>query len=65
MAKRRNYTVAAPAGNLNLREGPSVSAKVIALLPTGSKVRIDPNADTPDGWKAVEGGGYVMSEFLK
>lgn len=65
MAKRRNYTVDAPAGNLNLRAEPSLTARVMALLPTGSKVKIDPTAETPDGWKAVESGGYVMDEFLK
>ena len=65
MAARRSYTVAAPAGSLNLREKPSLAANVISQIPTGSKVKIDPKADTPDGWKAVDGGGYVMSEYLK
>lgn len=65
MAKRRNYTVDAPAGHLNLREEPSLTAKIMALLPTGSKIKIDPTAETPDEWRALESGGYVMARFLK
>ena len=65
MAAKKTYTVAAPAGNLNVREEPSSNAKIIALIPTGSKIKINPAAKVPDGWKAVESGGFVMGEYLK
>lgn len=65
MAKRVNYIVNAPSGRLNVRESPSLDAKILATLGTGAKVRVDPKAVTPDGWKAVEDGGFVMAEFLK
>ena len=65
MAAKKTFTVEAPAGKLNVREGPSKDSMVIAQLPTGSKIKIDPSAEVPDGWKAVESGGYVMGEFLK
>lgn len=65
MAKRVNYIVNAPLGRLNVRESPSLAAKIISTLETGAKVRVDPNADVPEGWKAVETGGYVMEEYLE
>ena len=65
MAKRVNYTVKAPLGRLNVREKPSLNARILSALETGAKVRIDPKADAPEGWKAVENGGYVMAEFLE
>ena len=65
MANRVNYIVNAPLGRLNVREKPSTGAKILSTLETGAKVRIDPKADAPEGWKAVESGGYVMAEFLK
>ncbi len=65
MANRVNYIVDAPLGRLNVREKPSIDAMILSTLETGTKVRIDPKADVPEGWKAVEGGGYVMAEFLK
>ena len=65
MAKRANYIVNAPLGRLNVRENPSLNARILATLETGAKVKIDPKAETPVGWKAVESGGYVMEEFLE
>lgn len=65
MAKRVNYIVNAPLGRLNVRESPNLKAKILTTLETGAKVRIDPGADTPEGWKAVENGGFVMADFLK
>lgn len=65
MAKRVNYIVAAPLGRLNVREKPSTNARILSTLETGAKVRINPNADTPEGWKAVDGGGFVMLDFLE
>ena len=65
MAKRVNYIVRAPKGRLNVRENPSTDARILSTLETGAKVRIDPNTKAPEGWKAVEGGGFVMLEFLE
>ena len=65
MAKRVNYIVDAPLGQLNVRENPNLEAKILSQLPHGDKVKIDPKAETPDGWFAVESGGYVMSKYLK
>ena len=65
MAKRVNYIVSAPKGRLNVRENPSLDARILSTLETGAKVRIDPNADVPEGWKAVESGGFVMEEYLE
>lgn len=65
MAKRANYIVNAPLGRLNVRESPSLDARIISTLETGAKVKVNPNAETPDGWKAVEGGGFVMTEYLE
>lgn len=65
MAKRVNYIVAAPKGRLNVRESPSLHARILSTMETGAKVKINPSADTPEGWKAVEGGGYVMADFLE
>lgn len=65
MAKRVNYIVNAPLGRLNIREKPSLDARILSAIETGAKVRIDPKADAPEGWKAVEDGGYVMADFLE
>ena len=65
MAKRANYIVNAPLGRLNVRESPSLDARILSTLETGAKVKINPSADTPEGWKAVVGGGYVMTDFLE
>lgn len=60
-----SFTVNAPSGLLNVREKPTMVSNILAQLKTGEKVKIDVNAKTPDGWKAVEGGGFVMAEFLR
>ena len=65
MAKRANYIVNAPLGRLNVRESPSLNARILSTLETGTKVRIDPNADAPEEWKALKDGGFIMSEFLE
>lgn len=65
MAKRANYIVNAPLGRLNVRESPSLNARILSTLETGAKVKIDPNSDAPEGWKALADGGYVMAEFLE
>ena len=64
MAVKKNYTVNAEGG-LNLREKASKDSKVLALLPFGAKVVIDPKAEVPEGWASVVGGGFVMTEYLK
>ena len=65
MAKRVNYIVRAPLGRLNVRENPSTNARILSTLETGAKVKINPNAEVPEGWKAVDGGGFVMDDFLE
>lgn len=65
MAKRANYIVNAPLGRLNVRESPSLNARILSTLETGAKVKINPNAETPVEWKALADGGYVMAEFLE
>lgn len=59
------YSVAASPG-LNLREGPSKAAPIIARLPRG--VGLFPTGMTQDDWCEVTTGrltGWVMSEFLE
>lgn len=54
------YTLA----NLNLREGKSTSAKIIALIPAGSKVQV---IDAEEDWYEVSYNGmrgYVYNEYL-
>ena len=65
MAARKIYTVNAPFGRLNVRESPSLNAQILSTIETGTSVRIDPKANTPEGWKAIESGGFVMAEFLE
>ena len=65
MAARKIYVVNAPLGRLYVREEPNRNARIITTVETGANVRIDPKAKAPYGWKAVEGGGYVMAEFLE
>lgn len=65
MAARKIYIVNAPLGRLNIRENPSLDARILSTIETGANVRIDPKANTPEGWKAVESGGFVMAEFLE
>lgn len=62
-AKKKTYTVAYKYG-LNLRENPSTESNILKVLPYGETVEPAPKADSPDGWLAVKGGGYVMKEFL-
>lgn len=64
MAGRKNYTVNSEPG-LNVRAEPSRSASVLMILKDGEKIVVDNAAETPEGWKALRDGGFVMSEFLK
>lgn len=63
MAKRRTFTVASPPG-LNIRENPSLNARILSVLKDGEKVKIDPDASTKE-WALLDGGGYVMKAYLK
>lgn len=64
MAARKTFTVDWPGG-VCLREEASKDSKVLAVLPYGEKVTIDPKAEAPAGWTAVSGGGYTMTQYLK
>lgn len=64
-AKRRNFTVETRKRGLNLRKEPSMDSEILSLIPNGERVVIDPYAEVPDGWAAVQDGGYVKREFLK
>ena len=65
MAARKKYTVETKKRGLNLREAPTKESRVIKLLPNGADVTVDREVETPEGWVAIKGGGYVMSEYLK
>lgn len=65
MAARKNYTVSVPTSGLNVREEPDKAARVLRVIPNGERVAIDPEADTPLDWRALQGGGYVMAEYLE
>lgn len=63
-AVKKNFIVAAKNG-LNVREKPGKQFRVIEVLPFEAKVTINSDAETPNGWVALKGGGFVMAEFLK
>ena len=56
MAKRANYIVNAPLGRLNVRESPSLDARILSTLETGAKV-------TADGIIASESVGSHSRSF--
>ena len=52
-------------GNLNMRAEPSLTAKVLAQIPYGTKLEI---IHTTNDWSEIEYNGlkgYVMNKFLK
>lgn len=61
---KKTFTVTYKHG-LNLRAEPSKESDVMRVLKFGEKVAKDVDAETVDGWTAVVGGGYVMTEYLK
>lgn len=65
MAKKRDKTrkVSYKPG-LNLRAGPSKEDEILRVLKYGETVTPDHDREAPEGWMAVDGGGYVMTEFL-
>ena len=62
-AETKTYTVAVP--KLKLRAAPSKDGDILSILPFGLKLTVDPTRKAPSGWTAVDGTGYVMTEFLK
>ena len=64
MAQRKNYIVNSKPG-LNVRKSPSKDAQILRVLFDGEKVIVDNKTATPDGWKALDGGGFVMEIYLK
>lgn len=65
MATRKTYTVNAPLGRLNVREKPSIEAKILFRIASGEKVKIDTKTEAPAEWVALEAGGFVMAQYLK
>lgn len=63
IAKAKIYTVNVP--KLRLRATPSKDGEVLSVLPFGLKLTVDAARKAPAGWTAVDGTGYVMTEFLK
>ena len=63
MATKKTFTV--NTHYLNLREEPSKRVKVLKILQAGETIEVDTGIETPEGWVAVNGGGFVMKEFLK
>lgn len=62
-AEVKAYTVNVP--KLKLRAKPSKDGDVLSVLPFGLKLTVDAARKAPDGWTAVDGTGYVMTEYLK
>jgi len=63
MAARKTYLV--NTAHLNLRATPSMDGDIIAVLPAGLRVTVDPDRKAPDGWVAVDDIGYLKQNFLK
>lgn len=63
-AARKAFTVDY-AGGVCLREQPSTDAKIIKVLAYGEKVKPATKAEAPDGWLAVDGGGYTKKAYLR
>ena len=65
MAKeKKTYKVNSPSG-LNVRQIPVKGAKILRVLSDGATIAPDPSVETPAGWVAVLGGGFVMADYLK
>lgn len=58
------YTVTTDSW-LNVRMKPSLKSRVIRELQDGDEVTVDNSVETPEGWKALRGGGFVMAEYLR
>lgn len=64
MAERKTFTVNTNGRGLNVRKAPSKDAPIVGILRDGEKVAVNSKAEAPDGWKAINGEGYVMTEYL-
>ena len=62
-SEAKTYTVNVP--KLKLRATPSKDGEILSVLPFGLKLTVDDRRKAPAGWTAVDGTGYVMTEFLK
>lgn len=63
IANAKIFTVNVP--KLRLRATPSKDGDILSVLPFGLKLTVDAARKAPAGWTAVDGTGYVMTEFLK
>ena len=64
MAKKKTTTMLTGAvigGDLNIREEPTKSAKIVGVLPNGTTVNI---LSPMDDWLQIT-EGYVMSDFIR
>jgi len=64
---RATATVRTDGSNLNLREGPSLEAEVIARIPNGTRI-IVLDAHAANGWMRVSHNGmqgYVASQWVR
>ena len=50
---------------LKLRSEPRKDGVVLAVLPKGLRITVDPDREAPAGWVSVSDVGYVRAEFLK
>ena len=60
----KTFVVVTNRDGVNLREAPSIKAKVVALIPNGDRIEEDPDVATVNGWVATR-GGYVMRKYLE
>lgn len=61
------YTVEAGRGytGVNVREKPSENSTVLYVAPNGTMIKPNDRKNTPVGWTAVQGGGYIKNDYLK
>ena len=64
MANKKWFIVPSESG-LNLREEPSLDAKILDVFAWNDKIEADNDVEAPEGWLPVKGGGFVMREFVK
>jgi len=66
MSAKKWYVVTSKTG-LNLRESPSLEAKILSVLKFDDRIEADNSKleETPEDWLPVKDGGYVMREFVK
>lgn len=52
---------ARPFDKLNVRSQPKANASIIRTLDDGEQVGVAPDGN---GWFSVDGGGYVMAQYI-